>query len=208
MFNSAKHIDHYVSDILDYTVLCDDQNQLIKENVIFEVQEAFEQVIEIEQDKITLKNLDIQFEFLGFSNKLLVKTDKKRLQQVFMNIFSNAVKFTEKDGIIMILTELMSDHKIKVSVSDTGKGIKEEDQENLFKLFGNRDENDRVTTNGIGFGLLICKLIVNHFQGIIDFDSVWEEGSTFFFTFELCDFNPDDYVAPMKPKLYSTLTDL
>ena len=63
--------------------------------------------------------------------------------------------------------------------------------------------SEQNTTNGIGFGLLISKLQVNEFDGDIDFDSVWEEGSTFFFTFKLHDFSLDDYV-PVKRAARST----
>ena len=59
MFNAANHIDHYVHDILDYTILSDNQKQLSKEITIFEVQQAIEETIEIQQDKIKMKNIDV-----------------------------------------------------------------------------------------------------------------------------------------------------
>ena len=77
-----------------------------------------------------------------------------------MNLLTNAVKYTDRDGSIMVLVELMSDSEIRVSVSDTGRGIKKNDQDKLFKLFG-ATENDRVSTKGIGFGLMVSKLLVN-----------------------------------------------
>jgi signal transduction histidine kinase len=57
-----------------------------------------------------------------------------------------------------------------VSVTDTGIGIKKKDQNKLFKMFGSiKDEKKMINTNGIGLGLVISKLIVNRFGGIIDF---------------------------------------
>lgn len=112
-----------------------------------------------------------------------------------MNILSNAVKFTDRDGSIMLLIELVHQQLVRVSVTDNGRGIKTKDQEKIFKMFG-ATENEQVTTKGIGFGLMISKLLVTEFDGEIDFDSVWKEGSTFFFTFKLNDFCPDDYCPP------------
>lgn len=57
----------------------------------------------------------------------MISTDKKRFQSVFLNLLTNAVKFTDKDGSIMVLVELISEYEIRVSVSDTGTGIKEKD---------------------------------------------------------------------------------
>ena len=68
---------------------------------------------------------------------------------------------------------------------DNGKGIKVKNQDKLFKLFGSiKDEKRKINTNGIGLGLVISKLIVNKFNGYIDFVSKYKKGSTFFYTFE------------------------
>jgi len=73
---------------------------------------------------------------------------------------------------------------LRVSVIDTGLGIKEEDKDKLFKLFGSiKNEQKKINTKGIGLGLVICRLIVNKFNGVIDFFSTYGEGSTFFYTF-------------------------
>ena len=75
---------------------------------------------------------------------------------------------------------------MRVSVTDTGLGIREKDKSRLFKLFGSiKDEKKKINTQGIGLGLVISKLIVNKFNGVIDFLSKYKRGSTFFFTFQL-----------------------
>jgi len=70
-------------------------------------------------------------------------------------------------------------------VIDTGVGIPYKDQDKLFKLFGFVKDTAAMNTNGIGLGLVICKNIVEIFDGEIDFDSVPEQGSNFYFTFKL-----------------------
>ena len=77
---------------------------------------------------------------------------------------------------------------VKFSVIDSGLGIKNEDKGKLFKLFGMIEQtgnNKKVNTNGIGLGLVISQLIIKKFDGIIDFESTYGEGSNFYFTFEV-----------------------
>ena len=73
-----------------------------------------------------------------------MKTDMKRLQQVILNLFSNAVKFTGRDGEILIIVEKVGTH-IRVSVVDSGIGIRKKDQKRLFKMFGSiKDEENQI----------------------------------------------------------------
>ena len=73
---------------------------------------------------------------------------------------------------------------IRISVTDTGIGIREADKEKLFKMFGSiKDEEKKLNLKGIGLGLVISKLIVEKFSGYIDFISKFQHGSTFFYTF-------------------------
>ena len=70
-------------------------------------------------------------------------------------------------------------------VIDKGVGIKESDKNKIFKLFSSiKDEKNKVNVGGIGLGLVISKMIVNKFNGQIDFNSVYKKGTTFYFTFE------------------------
>lgn len=86
-------------------------------------------------------------------------------------MLSNAVKFTDREGKILIKVEKLP-NQIKVSVIDNGIGIKENDKDKLFKLFGSiKNEKKRINTNGIGLGLVISKLITNKFGGEIEFTS-------------------------------------
>ena len=71
-------------------------------------------------------------------------------------------------------------------MNDSGIGIKDEDKPKLFQLFGMlQDTNKKINTNGIGLGLVISQLIIQKFNGVIDFDSKFGEGSQFHFTFEV-----------------------
>ena len=135
-----------------------------------------------------MKTIQISTHFKNFTlnNKenFIIKTDIKRLQQVFLNLMSNAIKFTDRNGKITVIVEKCEEDFVRLSVIDNGLGIKNKDQDKLFKLFGSiKDKKKQLNTNGIGLGLVISKLIVNKFNGYIDFLSKYRKGSTFFYTF-------------------------
>lgn len=100
-----------------------------------------------------------------------------------LNLVSNAIKFSKRDGKILILVEKI-DNFMKLSVIDNGLGIKKKNHKRLFKMFGSiKNTEKKINTQGIGLGLVISKLLVNKFEGKIDFTSKYKRGSTFFFTF-------------------------
>jgi K+-sensing histidine kinase KdpD len=72
------------------------------------------------------------------------------------------------------------------SVNDNGIGIKKKNKIHIFKIFNAfKDEKRQINTKGIGLGLCISKMIVNKFQGEIDFRSKYKKGSLFWFTFKI-----------------------
>ena len=99
----------------------------------------------------------------------------KRLQQILLNLFSNALKFTERAGTVVIMVEKLAQQAkevIRISVIDTGIGIKEQDQSKIFTLFSSmRDKTREINMQGIGLGLVISQMIVKKFNGQIDFIS-------------------------------------
>jgi len=109
-----------------------------------------------------------------------VTGDKNRLEQVLINLFSNAIKFTEK-GYIRCRA-WMIDGEILISVKDTGGGISEDDQERVFEKFRQIGIVPKGKSRGTGLGLPICKEIVNRHGGRIWVESELGKGSTFSFT--------------------------
>ena len=96
IFSAAKFIDYFVHDILDYTVLKKDSKNFVKDMKIQDIKDIIKEITDILHDKIEFKNIKVKSHFIGFENCFYVKTDAKRLQQVFLNILSNAVKFTNR----------------------------------------------------------------------------------------------------------------
>jgi PAS domain S-box-containing protein len=118
----------------------------------------------------------------------VIVADRNRIGQIINNLISNAVKFTER-GKITFRIDLghmdmnSQDIEIKISVTDTGKGIPQDQQGKLFTPFSQIDEKDTRQIEGTGLGLSICKELVKLHGGQIGVMSTSGQGSTFWFTF-------------------------
>lgn len=127
------------------------------------------------------KNISLNYNFKN-DEKYFIKGDSDKLKQVFINLLSNSIKFTENGGNVAI--NLLSDHKnIAVEVKDTGIGIKEEDLPFIFERLY-RGDKSRNEVEGSGIGLTIVKNILKLHNSSIEVDSKEGEGTSFRVYFE------------------------
>ena len=119
--------------------------------------------------------------FESAADSLEIRTDIQRLQQVVINLLSNADKFTENGTITLKLAPDMRNRTALFSVSDTGCGIPPEKRKRVFERFEKLNEY----AQGTGLGLSICKLIVEKWGGRIWIDSQYTRGARFVFTHPL-----------------------
>jgi len=127
------------------------------------------------------KNKEIEIK-CDVKNDLTVYADRKMLQTIIRNLVSNAIKFTNNNGTILISAESVSGNKIQISIKDSGVGMNKEIVDNLFKL---HVDTSRSGTNGepsTGLGLVLCKEFVEKHKGKIWAKSEEGKGSTFNFT--------------------------
>lgn len=110
--------------------------------------------------------------------------DTARLQQILVNLVSNAVKFTEQ-GSIRVRLFRPNKNKWGIVVSDTGGGIPESEIPHIFDTFRQVEGAATRVHGGVGLGLSIVKQLVNMMNGEIDVQSIWGEGSTFLITLPL-----------------------
>ncbi len=110
-----------------------------------------------------------------------VYADGTRIEQVFCNLLSNAMKFTGAGGRVTLAARPVGD-RVELSVSDTGVGLSEEDQKRVFEKFYQAEDPLTRSTKGTGLGLAITREIVQAHGGKIGLESVRGKGSRFFFS--------------------------
>jgi PAS domain S-box-containing protein len=114
---------------------------------------------------------------------LKIYADEHMLYTVLRNLISNAVKFTRKDGKVIIKSSMdITEMMVNISVSDTGIGISDEDMQQLFRIEGGMKSKGTSGEPGTGLGLVLCKEFVEKHGGKIWALSEVGKGSTFYFT--------------------------
>ncbi len=137
---------------------------------------VLEEVLGLLEERI--KEKGVSFELKPSAEKeAKIMGDKEKLKQVFINLITNALQATEAGGTITV-SLLKENETLKVAVSDTGKGIPQEEIQNLFKPFHTFGKK-----KGLGLGLAICMNIVQQHQGVIEVQSQVGKGTSFILSF-------------------------
>jgi PAS domain S-box-containing protein len=183
--NSAESLLDIINDILDVSKIESGKMQLV--NGDFNLSEVIDESVLLLTHKIKEKNLSISKE-IDENTINLVHGDSTRIRQIFINLISNAVKFTEKGGIKIFVKTTHTDSKfitLYCSIKDTGIGIPKNKIDALFKPFSQVDSSPTRMYGGSGLGLAICKEFVTMMDGEIGVESEPGKGSNFFFTMKL-----------------------
>lgn len=171
----TKRITDLINDILDLEKLASGREKLNLEtnNIMETLQHSIDTIKPITDKK------NIKLIMTGFENKINLKHDNNKMIQVFTNLLSNAVKFvpTEKGEIqIRIENELKW---IKISIEDNGTGVPKIDRPYIFEKFYQSDEQAFKKNEGSGFGLAICKQIIELHKGNVYLDEKFSSGAKF-----------------------------
>ena len=177
----STHLLQLINDILDLSKIEAGQLELHSEE--FLVKDALPEVLSTISPLAMAKNIRVE---QNVESESPVKADRVRFKQVLYNLLSNAVKFTPKDGLIGI--ECVDDGAfVCVSVTDTGIGIRPEDQKVVFEEFRQVEGTADSTHQGTGLGLAITKRLVEQQGGRISLESEFGKGSRFTFTLVAAD---------------------
>jgi len=175
-YNAAR-LEQLIHDIVDVQKLNSNRMEFKKDE--FKVDEFMLSIIDTCSPMMTEKNI----EFVNTnSNKSTITSDKSRLKQVFYNLVQNAVDFVPQEGGKIEIGSNNEGNSIQFYVQDNGIGISEKRKESIFKKFYQVDLSFKRKYGGTGFGLVICKGIVENLDGKIWFESKEGEGTTFYFT--------------------------
>lgn len=177
--SSGQTLLEIINEVLDYSKLDAEKLEIHKE--IFALKEAIEEQSTLLQPLAQEKSLKYTLEIDEHLPDFLV-SDATRIKQILTNFISNAIKFTER-GEITIRAQLQGNKIIKFSVTDTGIGIPEEQQERVFEAFEQVIEGRKAAkTAGTGLGLAISKRLAEMMGGEVGLLSSVGAGSTFWFT--------------------------
>ncbi|MDV7105178.1 two-component sensor histidine kinase BarA [Vibrio sp. TH_r3] len=182
---SANNLLNIINDILDFSKL--EAGKLLLENIPFEFQESLEEVVSLQATSAHEKGLEITLKVDPKIPAGLIG-DPLRIQQVLTNLMGNSIKFTER-GNIDISVELRAQKddivELQFMVRDTGIGISERQQAQLFQAFSQADASISRRYGGTGLGLVITQKLVGQMGGEISLTSRLHQGSTFWFTLRL-----------------------
>ena len=187
--SSAYSLLGIINDILDFSKI--EAGKLELKNRTFRLNEAFDRVIELFGNKASEKGIELLVDIEPDTPKVFIG-DPLRLQQILINLVSNAIKFTDSGGVILMHVKMSKpppddtidgqEVTLVFTVKDTGTGIDPAYMDMLFEPFSQADTSSTRKYEGTGLGLSICKQLVTLMAGDIGVKSALGEGSTFYFT--------------------------
>ncbi|GAB2204215.1 hypothetical protein ROS1_10300 [Roseibium sp. ROS1] len=181
--SSGNTLLEMINEILDFAKI--EYGSLETEQIVFRLDELVQEAAAVVEGKTLEQNDELKLNIDPTLEKAFIKSDPTRLKRVLLNLLSNAVKFTENGSIHVdvvagkVVAETL---ELKISVKDSGIGIAEEAQKQLFTAFHQVDSSISRRFGGTGLGLAICKQIVEAMGGSIGVFSIPGEGATFSFT--------------------------
>lgn len=185
---SAGNLLNIINDILDFSKL--EAGKLDLESIPFDIRDCIDETMHLLAQSAHEKNIELSM-MVSTDVPQEIIGDAMRLQQILTNLIGNAVKFTEQGNIEVQIQRVEQERdidnniKLKFMISDTGIGISEKQQQQLFKAFGQADSSITRQYGGTGLGLVITQKLVREMKGSIDLVSTPSAGSTFWFTIEV-----------------------
>lgn len=197
IIKSSDSLMAIINDILDYSKIESHKLEIVKEdNFLMGV--IYEEIL-LMQPTIAKKDLKLYF---FYDQKLPVNFvfDAVRIRQMVRNLISNAIKFTAHGYIYISVSGNLDVNKwnMKVSVKDTGLGLKDDVKEKIFSRFEQAEPTITKRFGGTGLGLSIVKNLAEMMGGKIGVDSIYNHGSTFSIQIPMEEVKKDDYVFDLK----------
>ena len=178
IIDAGKHLLSLIEELLDLSSIESHKLKLFIKNV--SLKEIVDDSLKLLMPVASQYNIKI---INNFEDDCLVKADPKRLKQILINLFSNAIKYNSENGNVILSVEKTPISSVKISVSDTGKGLNKGQLESLFNPFQRHHEKQE----GLGLGLYITKNMVELMGGEIGVESDVGKGATFWFRLPLAE---------------------
>ena len=184
---ASNHLLTLINDILDISKVESGKINLVPQT--FSIVETVENLMNLSQPMIKEKNIEFSFH-ISHMEKEYLYADQLRLNQIYINILSNAIKYTEPNGSVNIdMKEEESEKegcvKLTYTVSDTGIGMSKEFMNNMYQPFSRQTDSRVNSIQGTGLGLAITKQMVDLMEGNIECQSEEGVGTTFIITLDI-----------------------
>jgi PAS domain S-box-containing protein len=183
--NSGRHLLQVINDILDLAKVESGRTELIRSN--FDVAKVLQDTHAIVKTLANKKGVCLEFHVPADLPQLFA--DEGKFKQILYNLLSNAIKFTPDEGTVTVSASVTdTGNSIRISVADTGIGIKPEDHERVFREFEQVDSSYGRQQQGTGLGLALTRRLVEMHGGEIHLESegIEGKGSTFTFIIPIC----------------------
>jgi PAS domain S-box-containing protein len=181
---NGEQLLRLINDIMDFSRLDKNELSLYKNSVCINclINQIKKQLPGLKKIHNKQKLKTIFINQARIHREIIIFTDSNRLQQILINLISNAIKYTDK-GYVEIGYKIREDNdEILFYVKDTGIGISKEDYDKVFKRFNPIHNTGKTRLRGTGLGLVICRYLVELLGGEIWFESEPGKGSVFYFT--------------------------
>jgi signal transduction histidine kinase len=172
ILNSGRHLLALINQVLDLARI--ESGRMDLQVDIVDVTDTLRNVIALTKPLAAAKNIEIQWQLTEMP---LILVDKNRLRQILLNLQTNAIKYNHQDGRVEIFCQQHGCYLV-ISVKDNGQGIAEDQLHKVFQPF-QRLGMEKMTIEGTGIGLNICKQLVESMQGHIGFETEENLGSRF-----------------------------
>ncbi len=174
-----------INDILDFSKI--ESGGLLLHNINFNLRICIEEVFDVFSVKTLPFEVDMVYKIEN-EVPLILWGDNLRIRQILINLVGNAIKFTSKGQVVLLVSLLRREERnvtLNFEISDTGIGIPKDKMGRLFKAFSQIDSSTTRNYGGTGLGLVICEKLVGLMNGQIGVKSVEGEGSTFHFSVDV-----------------------
>ena len=177
--SASKMLLSLINDILDFSKIESGKMEIVEAR--YELGNMFSDIVNMNWSRAHEKNLAFEV-YISENLPSMLYGDEIRIKQIVTNLLSNAIKYTSEGSITLSVDgEIPEPNQaiLRISVSDTGMGIKRDDLDHLFETFRRVNEQETKGIEGTGLGLSITKQLAELMGGTITVDSVYHKGSTF-----------------------------
>ncbi|MCH8106418.1 MAG: EAL domain-containing protein [Proteobacteria bacterium] len=185
----GQQLRHLIDEVLDLAHIESDKLELKAESV--SIEEVLANSVAWIATMAQSRGVKIKFDQTDFRD-LQIEADPVRLKQVFTNLLTNAVKFSDENGLVTVICSVDKNQLVHIGIRDTGPGIPENKISDLYRPF-NRLGKENSGAEATGIGLAITKKLISKMQGHLRVQSKLGKGSTFWVEFKLLESTKEEH---------------